>query len=89
LADVAADIFKQGQIEPFTRSEPASIAGRSGQAFFAKKSYGGSVNFMVVLVKIDATHIASSGRVARDGLTAARLAPVNELMRKVRIIGAK
>ena len=68
MADVAADIFKQGQIEPFTR---------------------GSVNFMVVLVKIDATHIASSGRVARDGLTAAQLAPVNELMRKVRIIGAK
>jgi hypothetical protein len=91
LAEVAADIFKQGEISPYTRSTPGSIAGRKGETFFARKSYGnrGTVVFEVTLVKLDGTHIASVGKVTREGATAAQLAPLDVVVRQVRIVGAK
>jgi len=91
LAEVAASIFKEGGIPAYTRSAPGSIDGRKGETFFTKKTYGnnGTVVFEVTLVKIDSGHIASMGRVTRDGLTAAQLAPLDGVARQVRIIGAK
>ena len=91
LAEVAASIFKEGGIPAYTRSAPGSIDGRKGETFFTKKTYGsnGTVVFEVTLVKIDSRHIASMGRVTLDGLTAAQLAPLDGIVRQVKIIGAK
>jgi hypothetical protein len=91
LAEVAASIFKEGGIPAYTRSAPGSIDGRKGETFFAKKTYGndGTVVFEVTLVKIDSGHIASMGRVTLDGLTAAQLAPLDGVVRQVRIIDAR
>ncbi len=91
LAEIATDIFKEGQLPPYTRTQPWSIAGRAGEAFWSKKTYpsGGSVNFMVILVKLGPTAVASIGRVTRDGLTAAQQAPVDAAMSKIRFIGVE
>ena len=91
LAEVAASIFKEGNIPAYARSAPGAIDGRKGETFFTKKTYGdsGTVVFEVTLVKIDSQHIASMGRVTRDGLTAAQLAPLDGVVRQVRIIGAR
>jgi hypothetical protein len=91
LAALAARILKEGNLPPFADTQPGSIAGRTGEAFLSKKTFanGVSVNFMIVLVRLGPSTIASLGRVARDGLTAAQQAPLDEAIRKVRFIGVE
>jgi hypothetical protein len=91
LAAIAAYVFKEAELPPYTRTRPASIAGRTGEAFFSRKIYGSgaAVNFMLVLVRLSPTTVASLARVTPDGLTAAREAPIDDAIGKVRLIGVK
>lgn len=91
LSEVAATIFHESGIPAHTRSAPGTIDGHKGETFFTAKTYGsnGTLVFEVTLVKIDRRHVASMGRVTRDGLTTAQLAPLDGIVRQVRIIGAK
>jgi hypothetical protein len=91
LSEYATDIFKKGGLPAYTRSAPGSIDGRKGETFFTKRTYGnnGTVVFEVTLVKVDSRHIACMGRVTRDGLTVEQLAPLDGIVRQVRLIGAR
>jgi hypothetical protein len=91
LAALAADMFKKSKLPPYTRTQPGSISGRAGEAFFLKKIYdsGVAVNFMFVLVRLGPSTVASLARVTRDGLTAAQEAPADDAIGNIRLIGVE
>ena len=91
LAELAANLFRASKLPPYARTQPGSIAGHAGEAFFLKKILddGVGVNFMFVLVRLRPSAVATVARVTRDGLTAAQGAPADDAIGKIRLIGVE
>lgn len=88
MEDVAANIFKTAGAPPYARTEPDSIAGAPGQAFICVFPVNGvALVLRLIIVKLDSMHYATMAVLARQSLTPAESAALNDLVAHVSIGG--
>ena len=91
LPALAAQIMRAAQAKPFTKKQAARAAGRDGTEFFSliTNDKGLVIELRVILVRLDASHVASQVAMKGDGITKAQRASLDNLIARVRLTGVK
>ncbi len=91
LPQLAAQIMQAAQAKPFTKKQAAQVAGRNGTEFFSKitNDKGVVIELRVILVRLDASHVASQVAMKGDGITKAERAALDNLIAQVRLTAVK
>jgi len=86
LSSVAANVFKSAGAQPYTRNEPSTLAGHTGEAFYGDLVVNNrTLHMKVVLAKMDNSHIAALSTVVEDGATPEQIAALNALIGLVQL----
>jgi hypothetical protein len=77
----AAGGLQAAHAQPVTRSEPASIAGVAGKAYYSTSTNpsGLDVDVKMVLADLDASHLLAVTELSAVGTPAAQLAELGQL----------
>ena len=87
LDDLAAQSMVAAQAPPVSRKEPGSVGGISGMAYYSSiPEPSGAVSLKLILVKVDASHVASEGRILNNSATADQAAAVDALAARVHFV---
>ncbi len=87
LDDLAAQSMVAAQAPPVSRKEPGSLGGISGMAYYSSiPEPSGAVSLKLILVKVDASHVASEGRILNNSATPAQAAALDALAARVHFI---
>lgn len=88
---MASNMLKSAHFPPYSRTEPATMAGRPAQAFFgsATNSGGAKLTYKIVWMKLDATHAAVMARMAAVGASAEETNALDALAGRVRVVGVR
>ena len=90
LEDFAAGILENAGAQPYGLSGPGVIAGRPGQSFQSSivNQQGTKIDLLLVLARLDADHVAAQATIKAVGINAADSAAIDDLIARVRIVGA-
>jgi hypothetical protein len=89
LPAFAAQTLKAAGAAPCTRTEPASIAGESGEAFYSTLPEEGVtmalrlVAVRLVAVRLDATHVAAEVVARNPGLSAPQSRSIDDVVARI------
>ena len=87
LDDLAAQLISLAQAPAPSRTEADAIGGVKGKAFYSTiPEEQGAVSLKLVLVKLDATHVASEGVIENSAITPDQHAALMALAARVRFI---
>ena len=90
-SNIAADFLAAAGAEPYTATEPGTIAGLPGDAFISRFPGPGGITvaLRLVLVKLDPSHCAAQTSVTLPNATPAQIAALTALLAQVRLTGLK
>lgn len=89
LSELAAQVMKAAGAKPYELEVPGAIAGLTGTEFTSEimNDKGVAIALSVVLVRLDATHVASQATMKTKAMTANQSAALNALVGQVRLTG--
>jgi hypothetical protein len=86
LEAVAANIFQTAGAAPYTREEPGTVVGHTGEAFYGTLTEPQVVlQLKVILANLDSTHIAAISTLIRPDATPQQIAALNALIGLVQL----
>ena len=88
LSEDAANVFKGAGAQPYTKSEPSTLVGRPGQAFYGVLLVNNvPLQMKVILAKIDDSHVGIMVILTQNDDTPEQIAALNALISLVQLSG--
>lgn len=89
-SDMGAVVFKSAGAQPYSKSEPSTLAGHAGEAFYGDFIVENTTLHMkVVIAKLDNSHIATLSTLILDGATPEQVAALDALVGQVKLTGTQ
>jgi hypothetical protein len=86
LEAVAANVFQTAGAAPYTREEPGTVVGHTGEAFYGTLTEPQVVLQMkLIMAKLDDTHIAAISSLIRPDATPQQIAALKALIGLVQL----
>ncbi|MBS0519840.1 MAG: hypothetical protein JSR90_14205 [Proteobacteria bacterium] len=90
LSAIAANVFTAADLPPYVLTLPTTIAGYPGAAFLSvvpPTDTTGTVTIVVILAKLDASHLLALIRATSEGITPDQVALVEKLSNTLKVSG--
>jgi len=86
--ELAKILLEQAKAEPFSRQEPSEIAGLKGSAYYSrvKNPQNQWFNVKLTIVKLDATHAATTSTITIASLTAQQKKVLDTCLKSIKLI---